>query len=66
MNAKELIKNDGGLKRIHSLGDNYNHENAAKDVLRMKDKLDSILSLTLDENTLYLGSSNGKIYAIKL
>jgi len=65
-NADELIKKKGGLKRIYSLDDNYNHVNATKDVQRMKDKLDSILSLTLDEKTLYLGSSTGKIYAVKL
>ena len=66
INAKELIKKEGGLKRIYSLDDNYSHANAIKDVQRMKDKLDSILSLTLNDKTLYLGSSNGKIYAVRL
>ena len=62
----DLVKKGGGLKRLFSLGDDYNHANATRDVKRMKDKLDSILSLTIDEGTLYMGSANGNIYAVTL
>jgi len=66
MHSNELVKKNGGLKRLFSLGDNYNHANATRDVKRMKDKLDSILSLTVDKGTLYIGSANGNVYAITL
>jgi outer membrane protein assembly factor BamB len=66
VNSKELIKEKGGLKRKYALGADYNHKNATKDVNYMKDKLDSILSLTLDGDTLYLGSANGNVYAVTL
>jgi outer membrane protein assembly factor BamB len=61
----ELQSPDGGLKYLYSV-DGYTHENATKDVNRMLSMLDSLLSLTLDGDTLYAGSANGKVYAVSV
>jgi len=64
-NLAELQSPTGGLNYLYS-AEGYTHENAAKDVNRMLSLLDSLLSLTLDGDTLYAGSANGKVYAVSV
>jgi outer membrane protein assembly factor BamB len=64
-NLAELQSPNGGLKFLYSV-DGYTHDNATRDVNRMLSMLDSLLSLTLDGDTLYAGSANGGVYAISL
>ena len=64
-NLTELQSPTGGLQYLYSV-DGYTHENATKDVNRMLNKLDSLVSLTLDGDTLYAGSANGNLYAISV
>jgi outer membrane protein assembly factor BamB len=64
-NLAKLQSPDGGLKYLFSV-DGYTHENATKDVNRMLSMLDSLLSLTLDGDTLYAGSANGTVYAVSV
>ena len=62
----ELQSPTGGVKFLHSAEGGYNHDNATKDVEHMLSMLDSLLSLTLDGDTLYAGSANGNLYAISV
>lgn len=62
-NLPELLSPNGGLEYLYSK-EGYTHENASRDVFRMLEKLDSLLSLTLDGEMLYAGSANGRVYAI--
>jgi len=64
-NLAALQSPNGGLKYLFS-AEGYTHENATRDVNRMLSMLDSLLSLTLDGDTLYAGSANGKLYAISV
>jgi len=64
-NLPELQSPNGGLKYLYSV-EGYTHENATRDVKRMLSMLDSLLSLTLDGDTLYAGSANGRLYAISV
>jgi len=64
-NLTELQSPNGGLEYLYSLG-GYTHENATRDVQRMLSMLDSLLSLTLEGDTLYAGSANGKLYAVSI
>lgn len=66
MNYADVVKSGGGLKYKYSVGDNYSHENMRKDILRMFSKLDSVLTLTLDDGILYIGTANGHLLALKL
>jgi outer membrane protein assembly factor BamB len=65
-NLPELQSPTGGLKFLYSAEGGYTHENATKDVNRMLSMLDSLLSLTLEGDTLYAGSANGNLYAISI
>jgi outer membrane protein assembly factor BamB len=65
-NLAEMQNPNGGMKYFHSAEGGYTHENATKDVQRMLSMLDSLLSLTLNGNTLYAGSANGNLYAISV
>jgi len=65
-NLAELQKPEGGLKYYYSTQGGYTHENATKDVQRMLNMLDSLVSLTLDGDVLYAGSANGKLYAVSV
>lgn len=65
-NLAELLSPNGGLEFVYSAQGGYNHENATKDVNRMLTLLDSLLSLTLEGDTLYAGSANGNLYAISI
>lgn len=64
-NLAELQSPNGGLKYLYSV-QGYTHENATKDVQRMLTLLDSLLSLTLEGDTLYAGSANGTLYAVPI
>jgi outer membrane protein assembly factor BamB len=64
-NLADLQSPDGGLEFLYS-AEGYTHENATKDVNRMLSMLDSLLSLTLEGDTLYAGSANGKVYAVSV
>ena len=64
-NLAELQSPNGGLNYLYSV-EGYTHENATKDVQRMLTMLDSLLSLTLEGDTLYAGSANGKLYAVSI
>jgi outer membrane protein assembly factor BamB len=64
-NLAELLSPTGGLKFLYSV-EGYTHENETRDIDRMLSLLDSLLSLTLDGNTLYAGSANGNLYAISV
>jgi outer membrane protein assembly factor BamB len=57
---------NGGMKYRYSVEGGYTHANATRDVNHMLTSLDSLLSLTLDGDTLYAGSANGNLYAISL
>lgn len=65
-NLDEIKSPNGGLNFVHSAEGGYNHINATRDVNRMLSSLDSLLSLTLDGDTLYVGSANGNLYAISI
>jgi hypothetical protein len=65
-NLPDLQDPNGGLRFFYSSEHGYTHENATRDVERMLGKLDSLLSLTLDGDTLYAGSANGNLYAISV
>ena len=65
-NLADLQSPNGGLKFFYSAQGGYTHENATKDVQRMLSMLDSLISLTLDGDTLYAGSANGNLYAISI
>jgi outer membrane protein assembly factor BamB len=65
-NLAELQNPDGGPDYLYSTGGGYTHENATRDVQRMLSRLDSLLSLTLDGDTLYAGSANGNLYALSI
>jgi outer membrane protein assembly factor BamB len=62
-NLAALQSPNGGLEYLYSK-EGYTHDNATRDVQRMLTLLDSLLSLTLEGDTLYAGSANGKLYAI--
>jgi outer membrane protein assembly factor BamB len=62
-NLPKLQSADGGLEYLYAK-EGYTHDNATRDVKRMLSELDSLLSLTLDGNTLYAGSAGGTLYAI--
>jgi len=64
-NLAQLQSPNGGLKYLYSL-EGYTNENATRDIQRMHAMLDSLLSLTLEGDTLYAGSANGQLYAIKV
>lgn len=61
----ELQSANGGLEYLYAK-EGYTHDNATRDVKRMLTELDSLLSLTLDGDTLYAGSAGGTLYAIPL
>jgi len=65
-NLVEMQNPDGGPNYLYSAEGGYTHENATRDVQRMLSGLDSLLSLTLDGDTLYAGSANGNLYAISI
>lgn len=65
-NYATTVKKVGGLKRKFGINGNYTNETEMKDIGYMHDQLDSILSVTLDNKMIYLGSANGNIYAISL
>jgi outer membrane protein assembly factor BamB len=65
-NYATTVKKIGGLKRKFGINGNYSNETELKDVSYMHNKLDSILSITLDNKMIYLGSASGNIYAISL
>ncbi|MEW6991924.1 PQQ-binding-like beta-propeller repeat protein [Colwelliaceae bacterium 6441] len=66
INYADLVNEEGGLKSKFSLGDNYSYETSAKDVQRMLNKLNSILSITLHKNTLYITTAKGTLYALAI
>lgn len=65
-NLKGMLQEQGGFKAIYNVKGAYSNENMSKDVKLMHNKLDSILTMTLDDDTLYLGSARGKVYAVSL
>ena len=65
-NLAELQNPDGGMKYAFSAEGGYTHDNATTDVNHMLSMLDSLLSLTLDGDTLYAGSANGNLYALSV
>jgi outer membrane protein assembly factor BamB len=65
-NYSELVKKTGGLKRQYGVKGNYSNATEFKDIEYMHTQLDSILSVTLDEEMIYLGSAGGNVYAISL
>jgi outer membrane protein assembly factor BamB len=65
-NLADLQSPTGGARFPHSAEGGYTHENATKDVKRMLSMLDSLVSLTLDGDTLYAGSANGNLYALSI
>jgi outer membrane protein assembly factor BamB len=65
-NAPNVVKESGGLKRHFSVKEKYSNATEFKDVNYMHKQLDSILSVTLDEQMIYLGSASGNVYAISL
>jgi outer membrane protein assembly factor BamB len=65
-NASKLVKKTGGLKRKFGVDGIYTNETEVKDIDYMHKQLDSILSITLDNKMIYVGSANGNIYAISL
>jgi len=64
--SAKLVKKSGGLKRKFGIKGNYSNATELKDIEYMHDQLDSILSITLDDKLLYVGSANGNVYAISL
>ena len=65
-NYSELVKKTGGLKRQYGVKGNYSNATEFKDIEYMHTHLDSILSVTLDEEMINLGSAGGNVYAISL
>ena len=65
-NLPDVIKETGGLKRKYAVDGNYSHTTEFKDIDFMHKQLDSILSITLDNEMIYLGSANGNFYAVSL
>jgi len=65
-NITKVINKNGGLKRIYGVDGHYSNATEIKDIEYMHDQLNSILSVTLDKQTIYLGSVNGLVYAINL
>ncbi|NQZ24624.1 MAG: PQQ-binding-like beta-propeller repeat protein [Colwellia sp.] len=65
-NSANMVRENGGLKRKYGVEGIYTSATERKDIDYMHDKLNSILSVTLDKQTIYLGSANGFIYAINL
>jgi outer membrane protein assembly factor BamB len=65
-NYAEMVKEEGGVKNLYSNGADYNYVNSVKDINRMHVKLNAILSMTLSEDTLYVGTVNGTLYALSL
>ena len=65
-NYNKLVKDTGGLKLNYSAGDNYNYRNAKKDIDAMFNKLNSILSMTIYQNLLFIGTANGDIYTVEI
>jgi len=65
-NYSKVVKKNGGLKRQYGVKEKYSNVTEHKDIEFMHKQLDSILSLTLDDQMLYLGSANGSVYAISL
>lgn len=65
-NYNDLVRKEGGYKPYYGIGDAYNHQSGAKDVERMLFKLNSILSLTLSKDSLYLGTASGKLIALDI
>lgn len=65
-NYASIVKKTGGLKRKFGIKGHYSNESEFKDIKYMHQKLDSILSVTLDNKMIYLGSANGNVYAISL
>jgi outer membrane protein assembly factor BamB len=65
-NLPGMLGPTGGMKPYYSTKDGYNHETASKDVRRMLTELDSLLSMTLDDGMLYVGSANGVLYGIPI
>ena len=64
-NLAELLSPSGGLK-YHYSTQGYTHENATKDVERMLGMLDSLVSSTLHEGVVYLGSAVGTVYSVPI
>jgi len=62
----EILNPNGGMKYVYSSEGGYSHMNATRDVKHMLSRLDSLLSLTLDGDTLFAGSANGNLYAISI
>jgi outer membrane protein assembly factor BamB len=65
-NLPDVIKETGGLKRKYGVNGNYSNATELKDIDYMHKQLDSILSVTLDNQMIYLGSANGNVFAISL
>lgn len=65
-NSHHIVKKTGGLKRKYGVNGNYTNETEFKDIDYMHEQLDSILSITLDNQTIYVGSASGNIYAVSL
>jgi len=65
-NYATTVKKIGGLKRKFGINGHYTNETEFKDIDYMHEQLDSILSVTLDEHMIYLGSAIGNIHAISL
>ncbi|WP_226647879.1 PQQ-binding-like beta-propeller repeat protein [Microbulbifer variabilis] len=63
VNCAVMLRPEGGMN-FHFSPIKNTAENMAKDVLRMFDKFDSILSMTYSDGILYLGSAKGHIYAV--
>jgi len=61
-----VVKETGGLKRKYGVKGKYSNATELKDIERMHKQLDSILSVTLDGQMIYLGSASGNVYAISL
>jgi len=65
-NYSHVVKETGGLKRQYGVKGKYNNTTEFKDISYMHKQLDSILSVTLDNKMIYLGSVSGNVYAISL
>lgn len=65
-NLHKMIQEKGGLKVTYSVEGAYTNENMIKDIQLMHKNLGSVLSMTLDSDTLYLGSADGRVYAVSL
>jgi len=65
-NYPSVVKETGGLKRKYGVKGKYTNATEFKDVDYMHKQLDSILSITLENQMTYLGSASGNVYAISL